>query len=447
MTELKNIFKNLANNKAQGLDCIPNEFYKYAPGNFLVFLSVCFNAFLKHSFLPASIMNVLIVPLLKSKLKNPCDSANYRPIAIATAASKIFEKLLLNRISDFLYTTNNQFGFKPNHSTEMCVFALKEVINYYRCLNTPIYLVFIDIKSAFDRISYWELFLKLIDRDIPLQIVLMLKFWFTNQALLVNWGSSLSEPFTMGNGIRQGSILSPYLFNVYVDDLNHRLNYSGVGCHVAGLPMNNFAYADDLVLVSPSPTAANDLLQICHKFAEENYIIYSPTKSVCMRILPKTIKLGGYPNIYLGNCKLSFVESFNYLGHLLVSDFHDDEDIKKESRKLCFRGNCLVQRFKFCKDDVKCSLFKSYCYSLYCVSLWANFKKCTFQRLNVNYNNIMRRLMGIPVYSSASFLFGNLGVKSLKELMRSAQYSMMDRVENSNNVILITLFKSEARMR
>ena len=119
----------------------------------------------------------------------------------------------------------------------------------------------------------------------------------------------------MGNGIRQGSILSPYLFNVYVDNLNQRLNDSSVGCHIAGLPMNNFSYADDLVLISPSPIATNDLLQICDKFAEENYIIFSPTKSVCMRILPKNLKLGRYPTICLGDSKLSFVESFNYLDH------------------------------------------------------------------------------------------------------------------------------------
>ena len=140
LNELKSIVKNLANNKAVGLDLIPNEFYKRAPDNILSFLSIILNAFLNHAFLPNILMHVLIVPLLKGKLKSPSESSNYRPIAIATAASKIFETLVFERIRIFLHTSDNQFGFKPHHSTEMCVYALKEVVNYYRSSNTPVFL-------------------------------------------------------------------------------------------------------------------------------------------------------------------------------------------------------------------------------------------------------------------------------------------------------------------
>ena len=213
----------------------------------------------------------------------------------------------------------------------------------------------------------------------------------------------------MKNGIRQGSILSPHLFNVYVDDLNYALSSSRVGCHVGEKPMNNLSYADDLALVAPSTAALNDLLKICDTFAAENYIIFSSTKSVCMRILPKQLKLNNCPSVYLGENKLQFVEDFNYLGHTITSDFSDDKDILKEMRKLCYRGNCLIRKFKFCNEEVKCMLFKSFCYSLYCSSLWFNYKKSTMQRLKVNYNNIMRRLMGFPTYSRLPFCLGRWG--------------------------------------
>ena len=171
------------------------------------------------------------------------------------------DNIVFERIQKFLHTSDNQFGFKPNHSTDICIYTLKEIVNYYRCLNTPVYLCFVDIKSAFDRVSYWKLLSKLIDRGTPLIIVKLLKFWFCTQTLRVGWGNSLSDSFRMKNGIRQGSILSPHLFSIYVDELNYMLNRSGVGCHVANTPMNNLSYADDLVIISPSASALNELLK------------------------------------------------------------------------------------------------------------------------------------------------------------------------------------------
>ena len=70
--EVQSIVKRMANNKAVGLDSIPNEFYKSASQNVFIMISMLFNSFLNHAFLPKALMNVLIVPLLKGKLKDPC---------------------------------------------------------------------------------------------------------------------------------------------------------------------------------------------------------------------------------------------------------------------------------------------------------------------------------------------------------------------------------------
>ena len=88
----------------------------------------------------------------------------------------------------------------------------------------------------------------------------ILLFWYTSQKLFVRWGSSISDNFGMSNGIRQGSCLSPYLFNIYVDELNINLKNSHVGCHVSGVCTNNFSYADDLVLIGPDAKSLNALV-------------------------------------------------------------------------------------------------------------------------------------------------------------------------------------------
>ena len=126
--ETQILVSKLKLNKAIGMDDIPNEMFKYAPTNILVHVSLFFNSFLVHCFLPAKLMQVLIIPLLKSKMKDPARSINYRPIAIATAASKLFEQIILDRVDTFLHSTENQFGFKAGHSTDMCIMMLKETI-------------------------------------------------------------------------------------------------------------------------------------------------------------------------------------------------------------------------------------------------------------------------------------------------------------------------------
>ena len=66
----------------------------------------------------------------------------------------------------------------------------------------------------------------------------------------------------MKNGIRQSSLMSPYIFDVYVDDLNVRLSAAKVGCKIANQTANNFSYVDDMALVAPSAMAINELLKI-----------------------------------------------------------------------------------------------------------------------------------------------------------------------------------------
>ena len=446
LNELRKIVSKLSNNKAIGKDGIPNEFYKYAPEKVLVFYSLFYKSFIIHSYLPPTILAVLLIPLIKSKLKDQSASSNYRPIAVATAASKIMESILMERLEAYLYTSDNQFGFKSKHSTELCIFALKEVIQYYKHLNTPIFVCFIDIKSAFDRVSFWKLFTKLLDRGTPLHLVELLEYWYTTQQLFIKWGNYESQSFNMSNGIRQGSMLSPYLFNVYVDDLNIKLNGTKVGCYISNRPFNNFSYADDLALVAPSATALNQLLKTCESFASDNYIVFSTTKSVCMSILPKSSTITRKPNIYLANSKLAYVDNFNYLGHTVDSKFSDDEDIGKEARKLCAQGNTIIRKFRFCNVDSKCCLFKTFCYSVYCCSLWANHSVSSMNKIKIIYNNIMRKLVNVPVYSSASFMFASLGVKSFQELRRSTSFSLMQRVLHTENSVIRAIRTSDARL-
>ena len=124
-------------------------------------------------------METTIVPIVKNKCGNLADSNNYRPIAIATIVSKLFESIILYKCEKVLYTCDNQFGFKPiKHSTELCIYTLKEFIDYYKQRSTTVFVTFLDASKAFDKINYWLLFQKLFDKGFPAFIITILAFWY-----------------------------------------------------------------------------------------------------------------------------------------------------------------------------------------------------------------------------------------------------------------------------
>ena len=81
-------------------------------------------------------MTTIIIPLVKNKTGNLNDRNNYRPIALVSACSKILELVLLGFIEDAIDTSDSQFGFKSKHGTDMCVYALKNTIAYYKSYNS-----------------------------------------------------------------------------------------------------------------------------------------------------------------------------------------------------------------------------------------------------------------------------------------------------------------------
>ena len=106
------------------------------------------------------LMKTAIVPIIKSKTGNSSDKNSYRPIALVTACSKIVELCLLEMIELYFDTHDNQFGFKKQHLTDMCIFMLKSVIKYYTRQNTLVFSCFLDASKAFDRVYHWKLFNK-----------------------------------------------------------------------------------------------------------------------------------------------------------------------------------------------------------------------------------------------------------------------------------------------
>ena len=109
------------------------------------------------------------------------------------------------------------------------------------------YVMLLDATKAFDKVNYVKLFYQLIDRGLNPFIIRCLLYMYTHQCLNVSWNNSQSKYFPTTNGVKQGGVLSPILFSVYIDELLTRLKLSGYGCMVGHVYCGAFAYADDIV--------------------------------------------------------------------------------------------------------------------------------------------------------------------------------------------------------
>ena len=103
-------------------------------------------------------MMTAMVPIIKNKTGDTSDKNNYRPIALVTAASKLFEICIFDVLETYLLTHDHQFGFKSKHSIDMCIFAVKTLIKYSTDHITPVYTCLLDASKGFDRVHHWTLF-------------------------------------------------------------------------------------------------------------------------------------------------------------------------------------------------------------------------------------------------------------------------------------------------
>ena len=159
---------------------------------------------LSHGTAPAGLLLSTMVPLIKNKRGNKCDSNNYRAIAISSLLGKLFDTILLKLQHASLFTELLQFGFKPNSSTVICTSLLRDTIEYYYENGSDCYLLLLDASKAFDRVEYVRFFRTLRDRNMCPTVLRLLMNMYVNQSFQVKWNNIISSQSHISNGVKQG---------------------------------------------------------------------------------------------------------------------------------------------------------------------------------------------------------------------------------------------------
>ena len=262
-------------------------------------------------------------------------------------------------------------------------------------MNGNVHLCFLDASKGIDRINHRLLFEKLINRGVPKCLVRILSFWYACQEMCVRWGFTYSKCFGVANGVRQGGVLSPYLFSVYMDELSSLLNKYRTGCYIGNRIVNHLMNADDLVVIAPSGVGLQRLLDVCSEFGLSHDVKYNALKSYVMCCRSKLLKGVRTQDFCMGGVPIVKVEQVKYLGHYITEDLTDDADIARQNRVLCCQDNMVLRKFHMCSVDVKLALFRAHCTSMYCSHLWWSFRKPTMTRFVTCYHNLLKRALGL----------------------------------------------------
>jgi len=244
-----------------------------------VHLCLLFTAMLRHSYVPNDFRFGIIKPLLKCKTGDQSDLNMYRGITLTPVISKLFESVLLGVYGDYLISDPLQFGFKKNSSCNHALFSFVESVKYFTKRGSKTHCAFLDASKAFDKVLINGLLSKLISRKFPYHFIAILYNWYSNLRCSVVWNKLIGTAFPVLCGVRQGGILSPYLFAIYVDDIIAQLRNSGYGIRISNIFAGCLLYADDIVLLSCSWYGLQKLVNICCEYGNIWDIKFNPLKS------------------------------------------------------------------------------------------------------------------------------------------------------------------------
>ena len=390
VTDVEKALRKLKAGKSDGFLNLTSDNIKYAPKRLHVRLALLFNSMLVHGFSPQSLLIGTMTPIPMSK---NCTflSDKYQAIALISSIIKTFDYVIILKQNYVFKTDSLQFGFKEGCSTTMCSAMLKEIAHSFNAKGSNVYAVLLDATKTFDRVEFAKMFQLLLDKGMNTLYVRCLLFMYSQQKLCVQWNSITSAAFSVKNGVKQGGVMSPLLFGVYLDTLIVQLRECGFGCYVGPQFCGCLAYADDLVIMSPTKAGLQHMLNVCNKFSEMFKVTFNGAKSQFIVFDAKNSMTSSCTVQFCGTT-LSNSNVVIHLGHKIFADMRTD-DTEGVISAFYKQFNVFRSKFGNIASKVQGELFFSYCSSFY-GSLLLPFKK--LEKLCIVWRKSLRQVWRLP---------------------------------------------------
>ena len=397
VNEVKNAIFSLNNGKKEesGLD---TDHFINGPDRLFVIICTLFNSMIIHGIAPSDFLIGTMIPIVKDYRKSSKRSDNYRTLTLGTILSKVFDILILKKHNSFFNTSELQYGFKENSSTVMSAFMVNQTISHYLSNGSNVNVLLLDTSKAFDRIDFVKLFEKLIKRGLSPIIIRLILNMYLCQKFQIKWNGVISDLFDVSNGVRQGGIISPVLFSIYIDELLLELKTNGIGCFVGHHFCGAFGYADDIILLCPSLYGLKEMIKICEAYAIEHKILFNGAKS-------KLLTFGrrhDNPDIVVNGNKVDICTKAEYLGIMLNTE-NEFNAIEDGITSFNVSFNRFLANFNTCRISIKNKLFHQYCCSYYGSQLWPLWNNY-FDNICVKWRKAVRKIWDLPYRAHCEML-------------------------------------------
>ena len=291
---------------------------------------------------------------LKTLLKkgSATDPDNFRGIAIGSCIAKLFSLVLLGRLEKYIEENKlispNQIGFQKGHRTADHVFVLSTIINkIVKTEKKRLYTAFVDFRKAYDHINRTLLFLKLQSMGIQGLFYENLKRLHESTSYMIKVEGGHLDPIKSDMGLLQGGILSPKLFNLYIDDIKHIFDERCDPINLHDINVSHLLYADDLIIVSKTENGLRHSLNNLEVYCEQWKLEVNISKTKIMIFNSSGRKLKSDTFHFQGN-ELEVADSYCYLGVNMIpsgSFNHTQKILKEKAQKAMFPLYSIISQF------------------------------------------------------------------------------------------------------
>lgn len=420
--ELGKIISTLKNKSSSGHDEVPLKLIKYVGKSLLKPLVHLINSSLITGIFPNCLKISKVVPIYKKGERH--EIGNYRPVSVLPSISKIYERVMYNRLVDHLQNNNlfdeQQHGFRKGKSTTTALLNFSETIIDAVDNGNNVAGIFMDLSKAFDSISHEILLHKLKDFGILNNYLNWFRSYLSERMQYVEIMSKnkntliryRSETLTIKHGVPQGSILGPLLFLCYVQGMPSILkNILGTGSRL-------ILYADDANLVTTAKshhdleTACQEQMKIIETFFIQNSLFLNGNKTNQIIFSTKQNKNAREIDVFVEGNKIESLKLTKFLGVEVDNNLSWDQHIQKLASKISSGLYVLRRMSLLCSLDTLKTVYFAHIHShiSYGLAVYGGTSKNNLDTILIFQKKALRILLNLEDQISVKNKFSELNI-------------------------------------